>query len=255
VPRLTDIVKEVWEDQTLALFMNHRRAAGGPNYEFVEQRERPDRVIRVVGTDDVIGVEITRCVAPADAAKTQQEIEFADSVKRELSRWAPGGHFHLLAGDFPDCDRAAIERLVSTLNSRIRAAGSLAAFLGSLGDGCWRYGGTTFHLTSETGDDHWSLSDNHLPRPRRRSAPASEIDRLLSDRITDKATKAAGYGWKGRLLLLVRNPYQVHRPSDGVLDAARRVLRATFHEAWLVNHREGALDISPPEPRLVSLLF
>ncbi len=251
--RLTDIVKEVWEAQTLNLFINHRRRAGGPAYELIEQRERPDRIIRVVGTDAPIGVEITRCVAGSDAAMTQQEIEFAERVKGALTRWAPGGHFHLLAGAFPDCSRAATERLVSTLDSRIRVAGSLAAFLKSLRDGCWRFADTVFHVTSEAADDHWSLSDNHLPRPRRWVAPAAEIDRLILDRVTDKANKARGYGWTGRLLLLVRNPYQVHRPASDVYAEAGRLLPGAFHEAWLVNHTEGALDSSPPEPRLVAL--
>lgn len=254
--RLSDDVKGSWEDTTLAHFMNHRREAGGPDYEFVRSDERPDRVIRVVGSTEEIGVEITRCVVGKDAAAEQRTVALADALRRELSSWAEGGWVHLYGGDFPDCEKNAVERLVTALRDAIGARGSLRAFLASLDCGLWEHGDTVFHISSDADDARWEIADNHLPsRPGRRAASHDEIERLLLERIHDKATKAPHYGWSGPLILLVRNPYQVHRPGTRTVEKAGQLLRPTFREAWLVNATEGARDSSPPEPRLVPLML
>lgn len=256
MPRISAAVNESWEDVTLALFIRHRREAGGPDYEFVRKYDRPDRVIRVVGSTEEIGVEITRCVVGKDAAAEKRTVALADALRRELSSWAEGGWVHLYGGDFPDCEKNAVERLVTALRDAIRATGSLHSFLASLDRGLWEHEDTVFHISSDPDDARWEIADNHLPsRPGRRTASPDEIERLLLERIHDKATKARHYGWSGPLILLVRNPYQVHRPDARTVEEAGQLLRPTFREAWLVNATEGVRDRSPPEPRLVPLML
>lgn len=253
--RLSDDVKENWEDETLALFMNHRRETGGPNYEFVRRRERPDRVIRVVGSTEEIGVEITRCVAGGDAAAEQRIVTLAEALRREPSAWERGGWIHLLGGDFPDCGEEAVDRLVVALHNAVAARGSLSSFCDSLDDGGWEHERTRFLISSDPDEERWHVMENHLSaRPGRRAVCPTEIDRMLLDRVRDKARKAPSYGWTGPLVLLVRNPYRVHSPDARAVEEAERLLRPVFREAWLVNHVEGALDISPPDPRLVPLV-
>lgn len=253
--RLCDDVKENWEDATLALFMRHRRDAGGPDYRLVRRRERPDRVIEIVGSGEEIGVEITRCVLGADAAADQRIVALADALRRELSTWEPGGRVHLCGGDFPDCGKRAVARLVAALHAAILSVGALAPFCDSLDHGIWQHEGTTFLIEPDPDSEGWSLADNHLRgRPGRRLIQADDLDRLILERVESKVRKSPDYPWKGPLVLLVRNPYQAHDPDADMLAAARLLLRTTFREAWLVNHTEGVLDLSPPRPWLVDLL-
>lgn len=253
--RLSDDVKENWEDVTLALFMNHRREAGGPEYELVGRRERPDRVIRVVGSAEEIGVEITRCVVEEDAAAEQRITVLADALRRELTTWAPGGRVHLCGGTFPDCGKTAVGRLVAALHTAIRSMGSFSLFCGSPNGSIWQHEGTAFLIAPDPEGDRWSLADNHLRgRPGRRRIPGGELNKLILTRVEAKARKCPDYQWAGPLILLVRNPYQVHHPDARTLAIARPLLQSAFHEAWLVNHTEGVLDGAPPRPRIVDLI-
>ena len=85
------------------------------------------------------------------------------------------------------------------------------------------------------------------------TASSADIDRLLRERVDDKVEKARGFHFEGPLFLIVRNPYGAWAPAPETMSAVASACAGVFAEAWLVNHREGALDASPPEPRLVQI--
>ncbi|MDA1195348.1 MAG: hypothetical protein O2894_09195 [Planctomycetota bacterium] len=72
-------------------------------------------------------------------------------------------------------------------------------------------------------------------------------------RALDKAGKMRTYPWEGPLFLLIRNTYQAYAPSAGTRATVAAALDGVVVQAWLVNHREGVVDASPPRPRLVRL--
>lgn len=246
-----DAVKQAWEDKTLDLFMWFRREAGGPDYELVERRDGPDRIIRVVGTDAPIGVEITRCVVGVDAAVEQRIIAMAEALRGVLRRWARGGRVVLLMGTYPDTSREGVSRLVCALESAISAAGGLAPFVESLTAGRWRFENTVFEFSDVGAKEEWRLWNNHLSGSPTGSVDPHLLEQLLLERVADKRTKVPTYERLGRLILLVRNPYSAWRPSAAALAEAAAEIGPFVDEAWIVNHREGAIDLSPPEPRLV----
>ncbi len=251
--RLDDDLKSHWEDQTLGIFAWFRRDSGGPDYELVERGERPDRRIREKGEEEVIGVEITRIVVGRDAGQRRFSYYFSDEMSVVLSQYAKGGHVYLYSGAYPDLSRKGRDRLCERLKSEIDAADGIGPFVDGLRSGMWTFERTVFHIDKVGEREGWAFHNNAVQPTWSSDLPQDELDSVLLDRLRDKAGKAPSYEWEGRLALLVRNPYQPYCPSPATLKAAEELMEGAFDEAWLVNHKEGTVDLSPPEPRLVQL--
>lgn len=261
-------VREVWEDETLGLFLNLRRRQGGPEYEFIRRGERPDRVIRERPAGPEVGVEITRAVEEDDARLGKAAYILGHSMNEVLAPYCRGGRAWLYAGNFPDLAPAAIENLCISLTGALQRAGSLAAFNAGLHGGSWRYqtielaGGppasarptSYWRFDPDPDSEHWSFKSNGITQPQRATLPPDRFLELLLGRLNDKRGKGATYAWSGSLLLLVRNPYQVYVPAT---DAAARITEvlagSRFAEVWLVNDRQGTWELAPPPEALVRL--
>lgn len=263
-----DGVREVWEDQTLGLFMNFRRQQGGPDYEFVRNGERPDRVIRERPAGPEVGVEITRAVEEDDARLGKAAFILGHSMNEVLAPYFKGGRAWLYAGDFPDLSPAAIENLCTSLSEALRRAGSLAAFNAGLRGGSWRYrtieiaGGplasarpTSYWRFDPNADaEHWSFTSNGIAQPQRAALPPERLLELLLERLRDKCKKRPGYEWSGPLILLVRNPYSSYMPGASARVAIAAALAGEpFAEVWLVNYGQGTLEVAPPQETIIRL--
>lgn len=251
VARLTDEIKETWENQTLCHFMSARREAGGPHYAFVRIQERPDRVIRIQGTEGEIGVEVTRVTVGEDAKAHLRDIFRAAALRDLLLTQARGGWLHLSGGSTPDSSPDAIASLIEALRDQISRGGGLRVWVAGLERGEWEHHGTVWSFSKLGERAGWRFASNHVPRPARSVLDAIELDNLILERAADKARKVVSYRWRGPLLVLIRNPYQRHQPSPGARSAIAEMFEGP--ECWLVNHTEGTLDAAPPEPRVVRL--
>lgn len=256
-------VREVWEDETLGLFMYLRRQQGGPEYEFMRRGERPDRVIRKRPAGPEVGVEITRAVEEDDARLGKAAYNLGHSMNEVLAPYCRGGKAWLYAGDFPDLAPAAIENLCISLTGALQRAGSLAAFNAGLRGGPWRYqtielaGGppasarpTSYWRFDPNPDaEHWSFTSNGISQPQRATLPPERLLALLLDRLHDKCKKGLTYAWNGPLFLLVRNPYNSYAPDAAARAAVTSLLAGgPFAEVWLVNYRQGTQELPlPPE--------
>jgi hypothetical protein len=256
--RLSDHIKSTYEDETLALFMNFLREDGGPDYEYVGRGERPDRRIRVAGSSALVGVEITRVVEGADAAIRSLTYHLGHMLVSVLGAEEPGGYVELHAGDFPDVSREGIAALRSALETAINCAGGVRNFIKGLKGGFWDYEPSASRVTrfyfNLIDRDGWKTGANAVRPPMRPVLPEGALKASLLGRLRDKAAKAPGYEWEGRLMLLVRNTYQPFHPGADVVAEACAIVGTAFDEVWLVNYREGVRDACPPSPRMVGLV-
>lgn len=251
-PRVSDLVKMKLEDETLVHFRNALVRRGMPALDLVEYRERPDRTVRFVGSPDLVGVEVTRMVQADDAESLTRECYLSRTLSDVLSKHSRGGLGMIFGGRFPDASPAALQRLTLSLDRAVRDVGGIGNLAMWGRGGYWKHEGTVYHF--EVSDDEgWRFLNNGVRAPRRETVPAHELDEMLLARLEDKCPDVASFEWDGRLVLLVRNPYQPHVPAHATLVKAADLCEPVVDEAWLVNHRESALDLSPPEPVLVRL--
>lgn len=254
VPGLHEGIREVWEDETLALFVNFRRIQGGPEYELVERRERPDRVIREKSGGPDIGVEVTRAVEPDDARQGKAAYLLGHAMEEALVPWCPGGRCELYAGDFPALDPASIASLAAKLAGDLRSAGGVSLLNASLRGGSWRFGNSYWRFDPSPNADGWKFHSNGVMQPQQAELAPARFLELLHERLRDKCGKGLGYPWAGPLFLLVRNPYREYLPTPAASrEIAAALTGAPYREVWLVNYRQGTREVAPPPTTIVRL--
>ena len=254
VPGLHEGLRELWEDETLALFINSRRIQGGPNYEFVEQRERPDRVIRSRGVEFDIGVEITRAVETDDARLGKAAFLLGHAMQEAFKPWCSGGRCELYAGDFPPLDPASIANLATSLSGALHRAGGVSQLNASLGGKPWRFGASYWYFDPDPSADGWKFHSNGVVQKQQAELAPGRFLELLCERLRDKCKKGISYPWTGPLFLLVRNPYRTYVPTPVASgEIAEALAGSPYREVWLVNYRQGALEAAPPPTTIVRL--
>lgn len=247
-------IREVWEDETLALFVNFRRQQGGPVFEIVERRERPDRVIREQNDKSLIGVEITWAVEPDDARLGKAAYLLGNAMLEALLRWCPGGTCELYSGEFPALDPPSIERLAAKLAEDLRSAGGVAELTASLRSGIWRFESSHWCFYPDPTAQSWKFRSNGVVQPQQAQLSPERFLVLLDERLRAKCLKGIGYEWTDPLFLLVRNPYLEYVPSvEAVRAIATALAGSPYSEVWLVNYRQGARELAPPPTTIIRL--
>jgi hypothetical protein len=251
-PRLSQRIKWKLEAETFVHFRNALRRRGHAGFDFLEHRDRPDCLIRETATDEPLGVEVTRIVRSDDAAHLMREFFMTATVGEVLARHARGGRGILLGGKFPETHPSALKRLAKSLDAAICAAGSIERLVRRSRTGEWEHEGSVYEFELQDREG-WHFLSNGVIAPRRSRLPEAELDDLLLKRLRRKRNQMRTFEWDRRLVLLVRSPYQPYVPSLETLAEAGQLCADSVDEAWLVNHAESALDLSPPEPVLVQL--
>lgn len=263
-------IRETWEDQTLALFINlGPQGQSVPEYDLVRRGERPDRVIRRLGSKREVGVEITRAVEEDDARQGAAVYRLGYALHEVLTPYCRGGEAYLYARDFPSLDPSAIDALALHLGGDLRRAGSLALLGAGLQGRSWEHRegsplvspgarrstrASYWRFDPNPAADQWRFSSNGISQPQQAEVAPERFLELLLERLVDKCAKAKGYGWRGPLLLLVRNPYQSYVPAPGAAAAIAGALAdSPFDEVWLVTYRQGTLEVAPPPDTILRL--
>lgn len=261
------------ERRSVEAYLMRRRRDGTLDWsgrrEHLVEGERPDFVVtRSNGLQ--IGVEVTEAInAPASMAAGYDD-EFSVAMREILNSHGGGGFVSMQTGSRPPIEDRVVRRaLVEQLTRDIAASGGLQKFIGGLRLGRWEFswseagedGGRRgrkfvgFEFAPLPDEPRWRLVGGLVAVLNRPTLDHQQVDRLVRERVRDKASKASEYvTHPGGLHVLVVNPFELLVPSKALHDTAADAIRASsVTEVWLLNHDPVVLELEPPEPFIVRL--